>query len=191
MSTGVDLGKSQIWCCSTDVSFTWLSWGFPQFFCLGLHSECPRFPHHFHASNLKGLSSLLDRRLYLGGDLVDPVDLLNHLYLGTEKYQTDGWCLDGFGMDMEGPIKNVRNKKYADGWWMIQRHFYNLYRAIEAEGWNRCPKYENLVHEIFTKFCLPLTGGLKLMTSLKPTLNIIWSLWYSSRELLPQFKPKP
>ena len=46
-------------------------------------------------------------------------------------------------MDMEGPIKNVRNKKYADGWWMIQRHFYNLYRAIEAEGWNRCPKYEN------------------------------------------------
>ena len=41
-------------------------------------------------SSQKGLSSLLDCRLYLGGDLVDPVDLLNHLYLGAEKYQTDG-----------------------------------------------------------------------------------------------------
>lgn len=38
---------------------------------------------------------------------------------------------------------------------MIYRHFYNLYREIEAEGWNRCPKYENLVREMFAKFCPP------------------------------------
>lgn len=79
-----------------------------------LTAEYPQFPHHFHASNLKGLSSLLDRRLYLGGDLVDPVDLLNHLYLGTEKYQTDGWCLGGFGMDMEGPKTSATKGMLTD-----------------------------------------------------------------------------